>query len=112
MIFLTWLRRLRITDGPAEAVQAPSLEPLTRPLISLPSAQVAAPLLDHQAVEPPRHVPVGLDELNGGVPGAEVVAPAAQQRIEIRDHLADVLYAYAAAAGPVRDLVPEPFHGL
>jgi len=42
MIFLTWLRCLRIADGTAEAVQAVALEPLACPLVGLPGVQVAA----------------------------------------------------------------------
>src|SRR6266516_1720221 len=36
MIFLAWLRCLRIADGTAEPVQALSLEPLACPPVSLP----------------------------------------------------------------------------
>src|SRR5512142_721860 len=36
-------------------------------------------------------------------------APSAQQRVDIRDHLTDVRSG-TVAAGPVPDLVPEPFH--
>src|SRR6266702_7346845 len=110
MIFLTWLRCLRIADGTAEPVQALSLEPLACPPVSLPGAQVPAPLLHHQALEPPRHMPVDLNELVSGVPGAEVVAPAAQQRVQVRDHLADILRPCAVAPGTGTDLLPEPFH--
>ena len=51
MIFLAWLRCLRIADGAAQAVQAMPVEPLFCPLPGLPGPQVAAPLLDHQAAE-------------------------------------------------------------
>src|SRR5207244_1363206 len=77
MIFLAWLRCPRIADRAAEPVQAVPVEPLLGPRLGLPGSQVATPLLDHHAAEPPAHVVVGLAELGGGVPGAEVVAPAA-----------------------------------
>src|SRR5215471_18896161 len=90
MVFLAWLRCLRIADGAAQAVQAVPVEPFLCPRLGLPGVQVAAPLFDHQAVEPHDHIPVGLAELGGGIAGAEVVAPAAQDRVEVRDHVADI----------------------
>src|ERR1022692_4256340 len=90
MIFLTWLRCLRIADGATQAVQAVPVEPVLGPRLGLSGSQVPAPLLDHQSAEPEHHVLVGLAELDGGVPGAEVVAPAAQDRIQVRDHIADI----------------------
>src|SRR6202034_2862168 len=73
MIFLTWLRCLRIADGAAEPVQAVPVEPLLCPRLGLTRVQVPTPLPDHQAAEPEHHVVVGLAEFGGGVPGAEVV---------------------------------------
>ena len=49
MIFVTWLRSLRVADGATQAMQAVPVEPLLGPLIGLSSTQVAAPFLDHQA---------------------------------------------------------------
>jgi len=66
MIFLAWLRCLRIADGATQAVQAVPVEPLLSPLPGLSGTQVAAPLLDHQAAEPADHVAVGLAELLSG----------------------------------------------
>src|ERR1700752_1193584 len=68
-----------------------------------------AALLDHQALQAPFDVPVDLPELDGGVPGAEVVPPAAQQRVQVRDHLADVR-SDAVAAGAGVYFLPEPLH--
>ncbi len=76
MIFLTWLRRLRIADCAAQRVQAVPVEPVLVPYQELNRPQVPAPLLDHQAAEPPHHIPVILAELAGGVSGAEVVVPS------------------------------------
>src|SRR5580700_8647825 len=76
MIFLAWLRCLGIADGARELVQAQPVKPLLSPLGRLPGTQVPAPFLDQKTVQAPRDVPVGLAELDGGVPGAEVVTPA------------------------------------
>ena len=78
MIFLAWLRCLRIADGATEPVQAVPVKPLLGPRLGLPGSQVPAPLLDHQAAEAEHHVVIGLAELISGVPSAEVVAPAAR----------------------------------
>src|SRR5487761_655325 len=109
MIFLAWLRCPRIADGAAEPVQAVPVEPVFCPGVGLPGVQVPAPFLDHEAAEPVHDVVVGLAELDGSVPGAEVVPPAAQDRVQVRDHLADVL-PRAVSAGAVPDLLPEPLH--
>jgi hypothetical protein len=59
MIFLTWLRCLRIADGATQAIQAVPFKPLTCPCPSLTRAEVAPSLLDHQAAErPPTPPPV------------------------------------------------------
>src|SRR5487761_435432 len=110
VIFLTWLRCLRIADGAGELVQALPVQPFLGPLVRLPGSQVPAAFLDQQAFEPPRGVPVDLTELDGGVPGAEVVTPAAQQRVQVRDHLADILHPDAVTAGAVPDLLPDALH--
>src|ERR1700734_283391 len=107
MIFFTLFRCLRIADRAAEPVEPVPVEPVLCPRVSLPGVQVPAPLLDHEASEPLPDVVVGLAELRGGVPGAEVVPPAAQQRVQVRDHHADVVPC-AVAAGAGADLVPEP----
>ena len=83
MIFWTWLCSLRVTDGAAKSVQAVPVKPLFGPLSGLSGTQVAAPLLDQKPLQPPRDVPVDLAELVGGVAGAKVVAPAAQDRIQM-----------------------------
>src|SRR5258708_8545839 len=110
MIFLTWLRCLRIADRARELVQAQPVQPLLRPLLSLSRAQVPAAFLDQKTLQPPRDVPVGLTELDGSVPGAEVVAPAAQHRVQLPDHTPDISHSCAVAAGAGADLLPEPLH--
>jgi hypothetical protein len=83
MIFLAWRRDPGIADGAHQPVQAQLPEPLARPEPPLAGPQVAAVALDQQPFEPPGDVVVDLDELVGGVTGTEVVAPAAQDRIEL-----------------------------
>src|SRR5260221_6623502 len=110
MIFLTWLRCLRIADRARELVQAQPVQPLLRPLVSLPGAQVPAAFLDQKTPQRPRDVPVGLTELDGSVAGAEVVSPAAQQRVQVREHVTDIPHSGAVAASAGTDLLPEPLH--
>src|SRR6202011_2254825 len=81
-VFWTWLRCLRVSDGAHELVQTLVVEPGFGPTPRLTGTQVAAPLLDEQAVEPPRHVAVELAELLGRVAGAEVVAPSPQEQVQ------------------------------
>src|SRR5579859_6708222 len=109
MIFCAWLRCPRIADRAAEPVEPVPVEPVFGPRTGLPGVQVPTPFPDHQGAEPPHDVAVSLDELHGGVPGAEVVPPAAQQRVQIRDHLADVR-PHAIPTGTGTDFLPEPLH--
>jgi hypothetical protein len=72
---------------------------------------MAALALDQQALESPRDVTVDLPELVGGVPGTEVVSPAAQHRVQIRDHLADVLDPGATTTvSQLSDSCSDAFH--
>src|SRR5207253_1546642 len=58
---------------------------------------------DHRAHRPPNR---------SRVPSGHAVAtPAAQQRVEVRDHVADIPPC-AVAAGLGMNLLPEPLHGL
>jgi hypothetical protein len=69
MIFLTWLRCLRVADGAAEPVRAVLVEPLFRPRPGPPGSQVPARFLIIRLGEPVYHVAVGLADFGGGVPG-------------------------------------------
>src|SRR5258708_3547267 len=111
MIFLAWLRCLRIADRASEPVEPVPVEPVFCPRLGLTGVQVPTPFPDHQGAEPPHDVVIGLAELPGGIPGAEVVPPAAQQRVQVRDDLADVC-SRAVAAGTGVNFVPEPLHRL
>jgi hypothetical protein len=99
-----------VADGAAQPVQAVGVKPRFGPLIGLTSTQIAAPLLDQKPAEPPYDVVIDLTELVGGVAGTKVVAPATQDRIDIRDHVADI-GPDPIAPGAVTHLGPYPGHG-
>jgi hypothetical protein len=63
MIFLTWLRCLRIADGAKEPVQTVPVEPLFGPRLDLVMTQIPAPLLDHQRAEAEHDEVISLTEL-------------------------------------------------
>src|SRR4051812_5525192 len=109
MVFLTWLRGPWIADGASEPVQAPLVEPALSPLVGLSGMQVAAPLLHKQAPQPAHHIAVDLTELRGGVPGAEVVSPTAQDRVQVLDQPFD-WNACTVATGAVPDFPTKPLH--
>src|ERR1700683_169653 len=67
MIFLTWLRCLRVADGAGELVQPEPVQPSLCPLADLSGTQVPAAFLDQKTLQAPRDVPAGLAELGGGV---------------------------------------------
>src|SRR5829696_6882079 len=79
MIFLTWLRRLRVADRAAKPMQAVPVEPLLSPRPSLTTAEIAT----------------------------TVVAPATQDRVDLLDDEANVPHPDTIATGPVPDLGPE-----
>src|SRR5262249_49907880 len=84
-VFVTWLRSLRVADGAHELMQALVVEPGARPAARLARPQVAAALLDEQALQPPHHVAVHGDEPRRRVPGAEVVAPSPKEQVQPPD---------------------------
>src|SRR6516164_936207 len=86
-VFWTWLRCLWVSDGAHELVQALVVEPGGGPAICLAGMQVAATLFDQQTLQPPRHVPVHLNELVRGVAGAEVIPPSPQEQVQAPDGL-------------------------
>src|SRR5438552_4970222 len=109
-VFLTWLRRLRVSDGAHEPVQALAVEPGAGPSVCLAGTQVAAPLLDEQAEQPPPHVPVQGVELDGRVPGADVVAPSPQEQVQPPDDNLQ-LHPHLAPTGERLDPRSGPLHG-
>ena len=61
------------------------MEEFASPTRGFACAQVPALALHQEATEPSPHVGVDLIELRRGVPGAEVVAPAAQHGVDVAD---------------------------
>src|SRR5436190_1981795 len=77
-------------------------EVLARPANHLSRLEVATFAFDQETAQTIDHVRVEVVELLVGVPGAEVLAPTPDDRIEIGDHLADV-----RVASPPRGLLPH-----
>src|SRR5579859_5885777 len=65
---------------------------------------------DKKASKPPPYVRVELIELARGVTGAEVVSPAAQDRIQVRDQHPDILYSIAVRPGQFLHPLVYPLH--
>ena len=93
-----------------QVVQALVVEPGRRPPICLTGTQVPTPLLDEQAEQSPPDVLVDLAELDGRIPGAEVVAPAPQELVQPSDDDRQ-LHSDLASIGDRLDLRPGTFHG-
>src|SRR5712692_1574582 len=104
------LRRLRVLDGPAQTVQPEGVEEIAGPLLYFTRVQIAALALRHEAAEPPARVGVDLDEFLGRVPGAEVVAPAAEHGVEIGDDDSHVLHPGPVPAGQLLHALSDPLH--
>src|SRR5262249_12169901 len=105
------LRSLRVLDGPAQAVEPVAFdEEIVRPSSSLARALVATLPLHEEALEPPSHVAVDLLELVRRVAGAEVVAPAAQHRVQAADQHPHVLHPVPAPSGQLLHALPHPLH--
>src|SRR5665213_3062737 len=85
-------------------MQALVVKPGAGPSRRLPGTKVATPLLHQQAEQSPIHVVVQLTELDGRVPGAEVVAPAPKEPVEAAD---DHLQLLSDLASRREDLDPR-----
>src|SRR5438045_1825607 len=105
------LRGSRVADGSAQAMESERFEGLSFPATHLPRPQVPPLALAHQVSEPPDDVPIDRRELRGRIPGPEVVAPAAQQRVELRDRLAQVPVT-RRPWGQLLHALPHPLHAL
>src|SRR6185437_15554128 len=79
------------------------------PLTRLPGVEVTAPLLDLEPEQPRHNITVNLTELLGGVAGAEVVSPTAQDWVEILDHPLDA-GSCPVDTGAVPNFLPKPLH--
>ena len=110
-VFWTWLRRLRVTDGAHQLVQALVVEPGRRPALHLAMAQVTAPLLYEEAVEPPGDVEVNGDELGRGIAGAEVVGPSPEEQVQTLDDVNQLKGAKKWCAARIRAVGSERING-
>src|SRR3990172_9694773 len=109
---LVQLARLRVAYCPAHPVQAQVPKPLPRPGFGAASAQVTTMALHEESAKTLVDVLVELVELPRGVPGAEVVAPAAQHGVQVADDDPDVLHPVAAPIREALDLLPHALHAL
>src|SRR3989304_888714 len=85
-------------------------EEVAVPVRRLACTQVATLALLHEAHEPAPHVRVELVELLRGVPGAEVVAPAAQHQVQVGDDDSHVLHSVSVATGHLLHARAHPLH--
>src|SRR3989442_7191519 len=97
------LRGPRIANRPEQPIQALDPKPLGRPAIDSTGVQVAPDAPNKEASQAALHAPVDVLKLDGSVPGAEVLTPAAQHGVQMADehpHIPD----------PVPPPVRELFH--
>src|SRR6266508_988527 len=69
------------------------MEVVASPSFGFTGTKLTTFALDAHRTQPLPEVAVDVDELVRRIPGAEVAAPPAQHRIEVRDHLANVIMA-------------------
>src|SRR6266508_3476781 len=86
------------------------MEERTCPPSGFARAELPPLALHHEAVEPLPHVRVQSVELVRGVPGAEVVAPAAQDRVQVADQHPHILHPVAITSGHLLHALPCPLH--
>src|SRR5690606_22677602 len=90
VVHIAALRSLRVLHGSAQAYEPERVERVARPTLGLARAQVSPLALQSKPTKTPPHVGVDLVELRGSVPGAEVVAPAAEHGVQLADHDAQI----------------------
>ena len=106
------LAQLWVTYRSEHPVQAQIPKPLPRPGLGAARSQVTPVALHQEAVKALVYVLVELVELPRGVPGAEVLSPAAQYGVQVADDDPDVLHPVAAPIREVVDLRPHSLHAL
>src|SRR6266487_4990791 len=112
MVFSCRIHLAWIADGPDESVEAEfGREACGGPLEQRERPTAPASYVVEQPDQPLVHIAIHLLELPGGIPCAEVVAPAPQDGIEEIYHLPDVLQTRpAAAVRQLPDLCANAFH--
>src|SRR5206468_2722815 len=112
MVFSCRIHLAWIADGPDESVKPEFRREACRgPPMQGERPTAPASYVAKQPDQPPVHVAIHLLELPGGVPRAEVVPPAPQNRIEEIYHLPDVLQPRpATAVSQLPDLRTDSVH--
>src|ERR671925_366503 len=88
-----------MADGPDESVEPEVCrEACRRPFAQAEGTTIPTAYVTQQPDQPPVHVAIHLLKLPGGVPRAEVVPPAPEDRIEDIHDLPNVLHPRPAAA--------------
>src|SRR5262249_10357524 len=85
-------------------------EEVVRPSLDFTRAKVPTLALHEEVGEPTLHVVVDLVELLRGVAGAEVVAPASQDRVQLADQHPHILDPVPAPPGLLLHALPPPIH--
>src|SRR6266487_1085531 len=91
-------------------MQPEGVEETASPLLGVTRAEVATLTLHHEAMEPPPRIGVDLYEFLGRVPGAEIVAPAAEHGVEIGEDAPHVLYPGPVPSGQLLHALSDPLH--
>src|SRR6266496_3569190 len=91
-------------------MQPEGLEEIASPLLGVTRAEVATLTLHHEAMESPPRIGVDLYEFLGRVPGAEIVAPAAEHGVEIGEDDPHVLYPGPVPSGQLLHALSDPLH--
>src|SRR5262245_53760355 len=99
-----------VLDRSAQAHQTVLLEEGARPTRKVAVAKGPPAALHEEAVEAVFDVAVESVESLGGVAGAEVVRPAAQDRVEVTDEHAHILDPVPVATGQLLHALPDPLH--
>src|SRR5436309_7060892 len=85
-------------------------EEVTCPSDRFTRTKVAPLAFYHEAKEASPHVLVHPVELSCGIPGAEVVAPAAEDRVQFADQDPHILHPVPVASGSFLHALPHPLH--
>src|SRR2546427_1363814 len=85
-------------------------EEVTCPSDRFTRTKVAPLAFYHEAKEASPHVLVHPVELLCGIPGAEVVAPPAQDRVQVADQHPHILHSVPVSSGELLHALPSPLH--
>src|SRR3990172_12816376 len=102
--------RIRVAYHPTQPQQALTPEPFSRPLLRLTGTEPLPPLLHHETAQPVGEVTVELVELPGRIPGAEVVGPSLQHRVQVADDHPHILHPMPSPVRQLSNPRPHPLH--